>query len=90
MKEKGPIFVAMFNSLQTIMVLVLAYFVLGEKLYTGSILGGVLVIIGLYLLLWGKERDVFYIKSQEQYFSHCDEIKVANKEEVALAKKKEP
>ncbi|TYG45110.1 hypothetical protein ES288_D11G149100v1 [Gossypium darwinii] len=35
MKEKGPVFVAMFNSLQTVMVVVLAYLVLGERLYTG-------------------------------------------------------
>ncbi|XVE72960.1 hypothetical protein DITRI_Ditri11bG0079600 [Diplodiscus trichospermus] len=90
MKEKGPVFVAMFNSLQTVIVVVLAYFVLGQKLYTGSILGGVLVIIGLYLLLWGKERDRSFIKSQEQCSSHCDEIKLANNEEVASVEKEEP
>ncbi|XWS39207.1 hypothetical protein CRYUN_Cryun18bG0030400 [Craigia yunnanensis] len=56
-EEKGPVFVTMFNPLSTILVAVLAYFVLGEKLYTGSILGGVIVIVGLYLLLWGKDRD---------------------------------
>lgn len=56
-KEKGPVFVTMFNPLSTILVAVLAYFVLDEKLYTGSVLGGVVVIGGLYLLLWGKEGD---------------------------------
>ncbi|KAK3041325.1 hypothetical protein RJ639_002306 [Escallonia herrerae] len=56
-EQKGPVFVTMFNPLSTILVAVLAYFVLGEKLYMGSILGGVIVIIGLYLLLWGKEGD---------------------------------
>ncbi|XP_022722946.1 WAT1-related protein At4g08300-like [Durio zibethinus] len=56
-EEKGPVFVTMFNPLSTVMVAVLSYFVLGEKLYTGSILGGVIGIVGLYLLLWGKDRD---------------------------------
>ncbi|XP_024961850.1 WAT1-related protein At4g08300-like [Cynara cardunculus var. scolymus] len=56
-KEKGPVFVTMFNPLSTILVAVLAYFVLDEKLYTGSVLGGVIVIVGLYLLLWGKEGN---------------------------------
>lgn len=56
-EEKGPVFVTMFNPLCTILVAVLAYFVLSEKLYTGSIVGGVIVIAGLYLLLWGKEAD---------------------------------
>ncbi|OMP09746.1 Drug/metabolite transporter [Corchorus olitorius] len=34
-KVKGPVYAAMFNPLQTILVAVLAYFVFGEKLYTG-------------------------------------------------------
>ncbi|XP_019180515.1 PREDICTED: WAT1-related protein At4g08300-like [Ipomoea nil] len=56
-EQKGPVFVTMFNPLSTILVAVLSYFVLGEKLYTGSIIGAVIVIVGLYLLLWGKEHD---------------------------------
>ncbi|KAF3328236.1 WAT1-related protein [Carex littledalei] len=56
-EEKGPVFVTMFNPLCTIMVAVLAYFVFGERLYIGSIIGGVIVIIGLYLVLWGKDKD---------------------------------
>ncbi|KAB2056948.1 hypothetical protein ES319_A11G139400v1 [Gossypium barbadense] len=87
MKEKGSVFVAMFNSLQTVMVVVLAYLVLGERLYTGSIIGGFLVIIGLYLLLWGKDREQSYNKSQE---SHCNEIMVSDMEELASLEKDEP
>nr|GLL43596.1 WAT1-related protein At4g08300-like [Ipomoea trifida] len=56
-EQKGPVFVTMFNPLSTILVAILSYFVLGEKLYTGSIIGAVIVIGGLYLLLWGKEHD---------------------------------
>ncbi|OMO59429.1 Drug/metabolite transporter [Corchorus olitorius] len=90
MKEKGPVFAAMFNPLQTVIVVVLAYFVLGEKLFTGSILGGVVVIIGLYLLLWGKERDLSYIKREEQSASDPDELNASKTEEVASAEKEEP
>ncbi|CAI0559046.1 unnamed protein product [Linum tenue] len=56
-EEKGPVFVTTFNPLATILVAVLAYFIMGEKLYLGSIIGAVVVIVGLYLLLWGKEGD---------------------------------
>ncbi|KAF6175024.1 hypothetical protein GIB67_039572 [Kingdonia uniflora] len=56
-EQKGPVFVTMFNPLSTILVACLAYFILGERLYMGSILGGVIVIVGLYLVLWGKEGD---------------------------------
>ncbi|XP_021863129.1 WAT1-related protein At5g07050-like [Spinacia oleracea] len=55
-EEKGPVFVTMFNPLSTILVALLAYFVLGEKLYVGSILGAAIVIFGMYLLMWGKEE----------------------------------
>ena len=34
-REKGPVFVTIFNPLSTIMVAFTAYFVLGEKLYMG-------------------------------------------------------
>ncbi|KAL6189491.1 hypothetical protein ACLB2K_040879 [Fragaria x ananassa] len=65
-EEKGPVFVTMFNPVSTILVAVLAYFVLGERLYIGSILGAAIVIVGLYLLLWGKEGDeVYIIKSED-------------------------
>ncbi|KAK8682201.1 hypothetical protein V6N13_054595 [Hibiscus sabdariffa] len=56
-EEKGPVFVTMFNPLTTLLVALLGYFVLSEKLYIGSILGGAIVIVGLYLVLWGKDRD---------------------------------
>ncbi|KAI9119524.1 hypothetical protein K1719_009400 [Acacia pycnantha] len=56
-EQKGPVFVTMFNPISTILVALLAYFVFGEKLYLGSIIGTVTVIIGLYLLLWGKKSD---------------------------------
>ncbi|PIA45343.1 hypothetical protein AQUCO_01700704v1 [Aquilegia coerulea] len=65
-EQRGPVFVTMFNPLSTILVAFLAYFVLGEILYTGSILGGIIVIIGLYVVLWGKEGDPKYeVNSQE-------------------------
>ncbi|KAL3648791.1 hypothetical protein CASFOL_005194 [Castilleja foliolosa] len=62
LKAKGPVFVTMFNPLLTMLVAFLSYFVLGEKLYVGSILGGVIVIMGLYMLLWGKEHDEAHIR----------------------------
>ncbi|KAG6478677.1 WAT1-related protein At2g39510-like [Zingiber officinale] len=56
-EQKGPVFVTMFNPLSTVMVALLAYFAFGERLFLGSIIGGIIVIVGLYLVLWGKDRD---------------------------------
>ncbi|XP_008224471.1 PREDICTED: WAT1-related protein At4g08300-like [Prunus mume] len=87
-KEKGPVFVTMFNPVSTILVAVLAYFVLGERLYTGSILGAFIVILGLYLLLWGKEGDEVYIKSEESsYQTTYEEHKDNNIQKITSAKK---
>ncbi|GFY84957.1 hypothetical protein Acr_03g0017310 [Actinidia rufa] len=74
-EEKGPVFVTMFNPLSTILVAVLAYFIFGERLYMGSILGGVVVIVGLYLLLWGKEGDQEQTELKEQSSSPSEEQK---------------
>ncbi|KAJ8763300.1 hypothetical protein K2173_001438 [Erythroxylum novogranatense] len=72
-EEKGPVFVAMFNPFLTVLVTVLAYLVVGEKLYVGSIIGGVTVIIGLYMLLWGKEGDIICeIKSKDPESLHVE------------------
>ncbi|CAM0913219.1 unnamed protein product [Alopecurus aequalis] len=65
-KRKGPVFVTMFNPVSTIMVAVLAYFIFGENLYVGSIIGGVVVIAGLYMLLWGKDKDQEYNHGGEE------------------------
>ncbi|KAG5246317.1 WAT1-related protein [Salix suchowensis] len=74
-EKKGPVFVTMFNPLATVMVAVLAYFLFGEEMHAGSILGGAVVIIGLYILLWGKDNDRNRNKSQEPSLSTCDEEK---------------
>ncbi|GAB4830513.1 hypothetical protein Ancab_020224 [Ancistrocladus abbreviatus] len=73
-KEKGPVFATMFCPLQTLLVVVFAYFILSERLYMGSIMGGVIIIMGLYLLLWGKGGDQqVCVKPEELAHPSCDE-----------------
>uniref|UniRef100_A0A803MFI8 WAT1-related protein n=1 Tax=Chenopodium quinoa TaxID=63459 RepID=A0A803MFI8_CHEQI len=55
--KRGPLYSAMFNPLCTVITTVLACIVLHEELYVGSLLGGVGVIIGLYIVLWGKAKE---------------------------------
>jgi len=54
---KGPLFVSMFNPLLLIMVAVMGWALLDEKLYVGSAVGSVLIIVGLYAVLWGKGKE---------------------------------
>jgi len=53
----GPVFVAVFQPLQTLLVAAMAFIVLGDQLYSGSILGAMFIMLGLYLVLWGKNEE---------------------------------
>ncbi|KAI9126039.1 hypothetical protein K1719_003457 [Acacia pycnantha] len=55
---RGPLFSAMFNPLGTVIVTIFAAIYLREEIYTGSLIGGVGVIMGLYVVLWGKAEEV--------------------------------
>ncbi|CAF2054393.1 unnamed protein product [Brassica napus] len=65
----GPVFVAVFQPLQTLLVAAMAFVVLGDQLYSGSIVGSVFIMLGLYLVLWGKteeKRQLNEASSQEE------------------------
>lgn len=56
--RRGPLFSAMFNPLCTVIVTIFASIFLHEEMYTGSLVGGIGVVIGLYIVLWGKAKDL--------------------------------
>lgn len=53
----GPVFVAVYQPVQTLVVAIMASLTLGEKFYLGGVIGAVVIIIGLYLVLWGKKEE---------------------------------
>ncbi|KAM0938872.1 putative EamA domain-containing protein [Dioscorea sansibarensis] len=53
----GPVFVAVYQPVQTLVVAIVASIALGEEFYLGGILGAVLIVIGLYLVLYGKSEE---------------------------------
>ncbi|XP_035832514.1 WAT1-related protein At2g39510 isoform X2 [Helianthus annuus] len=57
MRERGPVFVTAFNPLGMVFMAILGSSILGEKLNLGSVLGAVLIVVGLYVVLWGKNKD---------------------------------
>jgi drug/metabolite transporter (DMT)-like permease len=56
-KRRGPLFASVFNPLMLLVVAALGSLLLGEKLHLGSAIGAVLIVIGLYAVLWGKGRE---------------------------------
>ncbi|RVW50347.1 Protein WALLS ARE THIN 1 [Vitis vinifera] len=53
----GPVFVAVYQPVQTLVVAIMASVALGEEFYLGGIIGAVLIISGLYFVLWGKSEE---------------------------------
>ncbi|MCL7051096.1 hypothetical protein MKW94_014792 [Papaver nudicaule] len=53
----GPVSVAVFQPLQTVLVAIMAALVLGDQLYSGGIIGAIFIMIGLWLVLWGKKEE---------------------------------
>ncbi|KAJ8570530.1 hypothetical protein K7X08_037502 [Anisodus acutangulus] len=57
MEKRGPVFVTAFSPLMMIIVAIMGSFILAEKIYIGGILGVVLIVAGLYSVLWGKYKE---------------------------------
>ncbi|KAG9147060.1 hypothetical protein Leryth_005306 [Lithospermum erythrorhizon] len=53
----GPVFVAVYQPVQTLVVAITSSVVLGEQFFLGGILGAILIIAGLYFVLWGKNEE---------------------------------
>ncbi|KAJ9559034.1 hypothetical protein OSB04_013648 [Centaurea solstitialis] len=57
MKERGPVFVTAFSPLSMIIVAIMGSIILAEKTYLGRVIGAVVIVVGLYLVVWGKSKD---------------------------------
>ncbi|KAK1409492.1 hypothetical protein QVD17_36018 [Tagetes erecta] len=57
MKIKGPFFVTAFNPFGMVIVVIVSSFTLGEQMNVGRIVGALVIVIGLYLIIWGKSKD---------------------------------
>ncbi|RZR75343.1 hypothetical protein BHM03_00055212 [Ensete ventricosum] len=53
----GPVFVAVYQPVQTLVVAIMASIALGEQFYLGGIIGAAFIVAGLYLVLWGKSEE---------------------------------
>ncbi|KAJ8754226.1 hypothetical protein K2173_002126 [Erythroxylum novogranatense] len=57
MKDRGPVFVTAFSPLAMVIVAVMSSVILNEQMYLGRVLGAVVIVAGLYLVVWGKSKD---------------------------------
>ncbi|KAL4354089.1 hypothetical protein GQ457_06G007800 [Hibiscus cannabinus] len=62
MNDRGPVFVTAFSPLCMVIVAVLSSFIFAEQMFLGRVIGAIIIIVGLYFVLWGKSKEY---KSQE-------------------------
>ncbi|KAG8368734.1 hypothetical protein BUALT_Bualt15G0076800 [Buddleja alternifolia] len=68
-RMRGPLFVSVFNPLLLVVVGVSGILFLEEKLFLGMVFGAILIVCGLYVVLWGKSKElkkVSQIKPENQ------------------------
>ncbi|KAG6531726.1 hypothetical protein ZIOFF_005546 [Zingiber officinale] len=56
-EKKGPVFVAIFTPLGLVFTMLCSIILLGEVISLGSVVGGFLMVGGLYSVLWGKSKE---------------------------------
>ncbi|ESQ32539.1 hypothetical protein EUTSA_v10004454mg [Eutrema salsugineum] len=57
LQQRGPVFTSSFIPLIQVFAAILSFSFLHEQIYCGSVIGSVVIIVGLYILLWGKSKD---------------------------------
>lgn len=57
MQDRGPVFVTAFSPLCMIIVAVMSSIILAEQMFLGRVIGAVIIVAGLYLVVWGKSKD---------------------------------
>nr|CAB3496444.1 unnamed protein product [Digitaria exilis] len=55
--KRGPVFLAMSMPLTFVFTIVISFSIIGDAIGLGSILGGVLLVGGLYNVFWGKRIE---------------------------------
>ncbi|KAK8563670.1 hypothetical protein V6N13_006095 [Hibiscus sabdariffa] len=57
MKDRGPVFLTAFGPLCLVIVAIMSCFILAEQMFVGRVVGAIIIIVGLYFVLWGKSKE---------------------------------
>ncbi|EOA24299.1 hypothetical protein CARUB_v10017539mg [Capsella rubella] len=67
--NKGPVYLAIFRPLSILIAVIMGAIFLGDSFYLGSLVGGILISLGFYSVIWGKaeeEKTQFLLLSSEE------------------------
>ncbi|XP_030520891.1 WAT1-related protein At5g40240-like [Rhodamnia argentea] len=57
LKKTGPVYVSMFKPLGIVFAVGLGFIFLGEMLHLGSLIGVIVIVMGFYVVMWGKSKE---------------------------------
>ncbi|KAH7542915.1 hypothetical protein FEM48_Zijuj02G0125800 [Ziziphus jujuba var. spinosa] len=81
-QRKGPLYTSVFTPLLLIVVAIVSWALLREKLYVGTAVGSLLIICGLYSVLWGKNKEMKQgNKTIEDQISNASNPKIEENDE---------
>ncbi|XP_028759141.1 WAT1-related protein At5g07050-like [Neltuma alba] len=72
MQRRGPVFVTAFSPLMMIIVAIMGSFILAENIYL-EVIGAVLIVVGLYSVLWGKYKEKEEAETISEAIKGCSE-----------------
>ncbi|KAL5843750.1 hypothetical protein ACOSQ4_009708 [Xanthoceras sorbifolium] len=75
-EKRGPVFTAIFTPFALIITAIFSVFLWKETLYWGSVGGAVLLVCGLYGVLWGKNKEEEKVKSVRNDEENPDEDQI--------------
>ncbi|KAF5940148.1 hypothetical protein HYC85_021315 [Camellia sinensis] len=93
LRQRGPLFIAVFHPLGIVISTVVGIIVFGDILYLGSVVGSVIIVIGFYSVMWGKSKEQKVIKDDEETSSESPREKVPllqNIKETQLLQRNDP
>ncbi|EOA24288.1 hypothetical protein CARUB_v10017528mg [Capsella rubella] len=56
-RHKGPVYLAIFKPLSILIAVVMGSIFLNDSLYLGCLIGGFLITLGFYAVMWGKANE---------------------------------
>ncbi|KAG8066898.1 hypothetical protein GUJ93_ZPchr0005g14732 [Zizania palustris] len=97
-EKKGPVFLAMSNPLCFVVTIFCSSFFLGEIVHLGSVLGGIMLVGGLYCVLWAKSSEILTVddgaaapvQGQQQIIPTTSTSCTCTSEMVVEKKRQEP
>ncbi|XP_071702539.1 WAT1-related protein At3g28050-like [Rutidosis leptorrhynchoides] len=57
LRKKGPVFVSMFKPISMVIAVIMGLMFLGDVLHLGSVIGAVIIALGVYMVLWGQAKE---------------------------------